>query len=86
MLNHRTPVSGGMKRIALNRKSGLFAGSLRERDTAAILSRLRSSCRRHGMRTQVYFTQLLVNPSRSPLSRLHTWLPEMPQRRQHETT
>jgi len=48
-----------MKRIVLNRKNSLFVGNERAGRTAAILSGLASTCRRHGIDPQRYLTQLL---------------------------
>jgi hypothetical protein len=52
-----------MKRVVLNRKNSLFVGNPRGGRTAAILASLTSSCRRHDADPQLYFMQLLVNPS-----------------------
>jgi hypothetical protein len=43
------------------RKNSLFVGNARGGRTAAILSSLTSSCRRHDIDPQLYLTQLLVN-------------------------
>jgi len=50
-----------MKRVVLNRKNSLFVGNPRGGRTAAILASLTSTCRRHEIDPQLYFTQLLVN-------------------------
>jgi len=71
-----------MKRIALLRKNALFAGSPRGGETAAILSSLTSTCRRHGIDPQRYLTQLLANLPDTPISRLDEWLPDQWQKRQ----
>lgn len=65
-----------MKRIVLNRKNSLFVGNARGGQTAAILSSLTSTCRRHGIDSQRYLTQLLTNLPDTSVSRLHTWLPD----------
>ena len=65
-----------MKRIVLNRKNSLFVGSQRGGQTAAVLSSFTSTCRRHAINPQLYLTQLLVNLPATPLSQLHTWLPD----------
>jgi hypothetical protein len=65
-----------MKRIALNRKNSLFVGNERGGHTAAILSSLTSTCRRHGVDPQVYLTQLLANLPETPVSQLDNWLPD----------
>ncbi len=44
-----------MKRVVLNRKNSLFVGNPRGGRTAAILTSLTSSCRRHEMDPQLYF-------------------------------
>jgi transposase len=66
-----------MKRIVLNRKNSLFVGNERGGSTAAILSSLTSTCRRHGIDPQQYLTQLLVNLPDTPMSQLHQWLPDV---------
>lgn len=65
-----------MKRIALLRKNALFAGSVRGGETAAILSSLTSTCRRHNINPQAYLTQLLANLPDTPVSQLDQWLPD----------
>ncbi len=50
-----------MKRVVLNRKNSLFVGNPRGGRTAAILASLASTCRRHQVDPQLYFTQLLLN-------------------------
>lgn len=74
-----------MKRQALNRKNSLFVGSLRGGETAAILSSLTSTCRRHEIDPQLYLTQLLVNLPASPMSQLDQWLPDRWKQRQDAT-
>jgi transposase len=72
-----------MKRVVLNRKNSLFVGNPRGGRTAAILASLTSTCRRHEVDPQLYFTQLLMNLP--PLLRqlphtrrqeLDAWLPD----------
>jgi hypothetical protein len=70
-----------MKRQALNRKNSPFVGSPRGGETAAILSSLTSSCRRHEVDPQVYLTQLLVNLPGTPAAELDRWLPDEWRRR-----
>lgn len=65
-----------MKRVVLNRKNSLFVGNQRGGETAAILSSLTSTCRRHGINPQVYLTQLLMNLPGTPMSKLAQWLPD----------
>jgi hypothetical protein len=65
-----------MKRIVLNRKNSLFVGNERGGQTAAILSSLTSTCRRHGVDPQRYLTQLLTNLPATPMSQLDRWLPD----------
>jgi transposase len=72
-----------MKRVVLNRKNSLFVGNPRGGRTAAILASFASTCRRHDVDPQLYFTQLLMNLP--PLLRqlphtrrqeLDAWLPD----------
>jgi transposase len=65
-----------MKRIVLNRKNSLFVGNERGGETAAILSSLTSTCRRHGIDPQRYLTQLLTNLPATPISQISQWLPD----------
>lgn len=71
-----------MKRQAINRKNSLFVGSERGGRTAAILSSLTSTCRRHDIDPQRYLTQLLVNLPGWPASDIAAWLPDEWKRRQ----
>jgi len=73
---HNNLAEQEMKRIALLRKNALFVGTGRGGETAAILSSLTSTCRRHGINPQAYLTQLLVNLPDTPISRLDEWLPD----------
>jgi transposase len=66
-----------MKRICLNRKNSLFVGNERGGATAAILSSLTSTCRRHAIDPQRYLTQLLTNLPATPISQLSNWLPDV---------
>jgi len=72
---HNNLAEQEMKRIALNRKNSLFVGNERGGETAAILSSFTSTCRRHGVDPQIYFTQLLANLPNTPVSQLDRWLP-----------
>jgi transposase len=65
-----------MKRVVLNRKNSLFVGNERGGRTAAILASLTSTCRRHGVDPQLYFTQLLMNLPQIKMSQLSEWLPD----------
>lgn len=65
-----------MKRVVLNRKNSLFVGNPRGGRTAAILSSLTSSCRRHQVDPQRYLTQLLVNLPNTRTNELPAWLPD----------
>jgi hypothetical protein len=60
----------------LNRKNSLFVGNARGGRTAAILSSLTSTCRRHGIGPQHYLTQVLTNLPATPISQLPAWLPD----------
>jgi transposase len=73
---HNNLAEQQMKRIALLRKNALFAGSARGGETAAILSSLTSTCRRHDINPQAYLTQLLANLPDTPISRIDEWLPD----------
>ncbi len=73
---HNNLAEQQMKRIALLRKNALFAGSPRGGETAAILSSLTSTCRRHEINPQAYLTQLLANLPDTPISRVDEWLPD----------
>jgi transposase len=66
-----------MKRICLNRKNSLFVGNQRGGATAAILSSLTSTSRRHQIDPQRYLTQLLTNLPATPISQLSQWLPDV---------
>lgn len=70
-----------MKRQALNRKNSLFVGNPRGGRTAAILSSITSTCRRHDINPQLYLTQLLANLPSTPMSELDEWLPDQWKRR-----
>jgi hypothetical protein len=63
-----------MKRVVLNRKNSLFVGNWRGGRTAAILASLTSTCRRHEVDPQLYFTQLMVNLPSWPASDIDAWL------------
>ena len=65
-----------MKRIVLNRKNSLFVGNPRGGTTAAILSSITSTCRRHDIDPHMYLTQLLVNLPALPVHQLSAWLPD----------
>jgi transposase len=65
-----------IKRVVLNRKNSLFVGNERGGHTAAILSSITSTCRRHGIDPQRYLTQLLTNLPDTPMSQLDRWLPD----------
>ena len=70
-----------IKRIVLNRKNSLFVGNERGGRTAAILSSLTSTCKRHGIDPQHYLTQLLTNLPATPMSEIVQWLPDEWKRR-----
>jgi transposase len=79
---HNNLAEQQMKRIALGRKNYLFVGNERGGRTAAILSSLTSTCRRHEIDPQVYLTQLLANLPSTSMSQLDHWLPDVWKRRQ----
>ena len=70
-----------MKRIVLNAKIVLFVGNERGGQTAAILSSMTSTCRRHAIDPQLYLTQLFANPPSTPISQIERWLPDRWKRR-----
>jgi len=80
---HNNLAEQQMKRIALGRKNYLFVGNERGGRTAAILSSITSTCRRHGIDPQLYLTQLLANLPSTPMSQLEQWLPDLWKRRQN---
>ena len=65
-----------IKRVVLNRKNSLFVGNERGGQTAAILSSLTSTCKRHGIDPQHYLTQLLTNLPGTAISGIERWLPD----------
>jgi transposase len=79
---HNNLAEQQMKRIALLRKNALFVATEHGGETAAILSSLTSTCRRHGIDPQHYLTQLLTNMPDTPISQLEQWLPDVWQKSQ----
>jgi transposase len=79
---HNNLAEQQMKRIALGRKNYLFVGNERGGRTAAILSSITSTCRRHEIDPQIYLTQLLTNLPATPMSQLDQWLPDVWKQRQ----
>lgn len=73
---HNNLAEQEMKRIALLRKNALFVATPKGGETAAILSSLTSTCRRHGINPQAYLTQLLANLPDTPVGDLDQWLPD----------
>ncbi|MCO6439043.1 MAG: IS66 family transposase [Phycisphaerae bacterium] len=73
---HNNLAEQEMKRIALLRKNALFVATPRGGETAAILSSLTSTCRRHGVNPQAYLTQLLANLPDTPVNDIDQWLPD----------
>jgi transposase len=55
----------------------LFVGNERGGRTAAILSSITSTCRRHDIDPQRYLTQLLTNLPGTPISQIDHWLPDV---------
>jgi hypothetical protein len=74
---HNNLAEQQMKRIALGRKNFLFVGNERGGQSAAILSSITSTCRRHEINPQLYLTQLLTNLPATPMSQLDQWLPDV---------
>jgi hypothetical protein len=75
-----------MKRVILNRKNSLFVGNPRGGKTAAILAIRTSTCRRHDIDPQLYFTQLLTNLPATLRSDLPDWLPDKWKQRHNPAT
>ena len=65
-----------MKRVVINRKNSLFVGNERGGRTMAILSSMTSTCRRLGIDTQLYLTQLTTNIPTMKQSELDLWIPD----------
>jgi transposase len=65
-----------MKRVVINRKNSLFVGNERGGRTMAILSSLTSTCRRLGIDSQLYLTQLITNLPVLKQDELDFWLPD----------
>jgi transposase len=66
-----------MKRIVINRKNSLFVGNERGGRTMAILSSMTSTCRRLGIDTQLYLTQLTTNLPVIKQNDIDLWLPDI---------
>jgi transposase len=66
-----------MKRVVINRKNSLFVGNERGGKTMAILSSMTSTCRRLGIDSQLYLTQLLTNIPIIKQQELDLWLPDV---------
>jgi transposase len=66
-----------MKRAVINRKNSLFVGNERGGRTMAILSSLTSTCRRLGIDSQLYLTQLITNLPVLKQDELDLWLPDV---------
>jgi transposase len=79
---HNNLAEQQMKRIALARKNFLMVGNERGGQTAAILSSITSTCQRHGINSELYLTQLLVNLPDTPVTQLDPWLPDQWKARQ----
>jgi transposase len=65
-----------MKRVVINRKNSLFVGNERGGRTMAILSSFTSTCRRLGIDSQLYLTQLITNLPVLKQDELDLWLPD----------
>jgi transposase len=70
-----------MKRVVIYRKNSLFVGNERGGRTMAILSSMTGTCRRLGIDTQLYLTQLIANIPTMKQSELDLWLPDRWKRR-----
>lgn len=73
---HNNLAEQQMKRIALLRKNALFVGTARGGETAAVISTITSTCRRHEINPQAYLTQLLAGLQSTPVSQIDQWLPD----------
>jgi transposase len=73
---HNNLAEQQMKRIALLRKNALFVVTPGGGQTAAILSSLTSTCRRHEINPQAYLTQLLANLADPAGIQVEAWLPD----------
>lgn len=73
---HNNLAEQQMKRIALLRKNALFVATPNGGATAAVISSLTSTCRRHDIDPQRYLTQLLAHLPATPVSRIDDWLPD----------
>lgn len=86
MYHAQQRLRAGDEAVAINRKNSLFPpsswGSEKGDRTAAVLSSLTSTCRRHDIDPQRYLTQLLVNLPSWPASDVAAWLPDEWKRRQ----
>ena len=66
-----------MKRVVINRKNSLFVGNERGGRNMAILSSFTSTCRRLGIDSQLYLTQLITNLPVLKQDELDLWLPDV---------
>jgi len=66
-----------MKRVVINRKNSLFVGNERGGRTMTILSSFTSTCRRLGIDSQLYLTQLVTNLPALKQDELDLWLPDV---------
>lgn len=74
-----------MNSIVLNRKTQPLRWQSAGGRTAAILSSVTSTCRRHSIDPQLYFTQPLTNLPTTPAADLATWPPDQWKLRNTET-
>ena len=65
-----------MRPIAIGRKNWLFFGSDRGGRTAAILSSIAQSAKRHGLNVFTYLKDIIARISDHPANRLHELLPD----------
>jgi hypothetical protein len=66
-----------MRRVVINRMNSPFVGNERGGRTMAILSSFTRTCRRRGIDSQLYLTQLITNLPVLKLDELDLWLPDV---------
>src|ERR1700677_2072146 len=74
LLRHEQIATSLSRRMATGHRRTAAQRADRGGQTAAILSSLTSTCRRHDIDPQRYLTQLLTNMPAAPISQLPCWL------------
>jgi transposase len=77
------PAERAMKRVALQRKNALFAGTDEFGRHHAVLWSLTASAEAHGIDPQRYLTSVLAKIATTPISELEQFLPEVWKREDH---